>query len=147
VVPKQPLVFRSRPMRNMKISLQLCCICIYNGRKTVGIFMGPVDEDLVSSLCTSWRPKNFLEAVATSNRTVYSFFLLFRYWWQVPNLTRISSLSIGKHKVKRIHKRSFILCCIWESIKDSKIFRVISSDMFLEISRMQTINEAESKCW
>jgi len=38
-------------------------------------------------------------------------------------------------------------CRIWESIKDSKIFTVISSDVFLEISRMQTVNEAESKCW
>jgi len=133
----------------MKISLQLCCIvCIYNGRKTVGIFMRPVDaEDLVSSLCTSWRPKNFFEAVAGSNQIVYSFFLFSQCWWQVPNLTRISYSSIGKHKVKRIHKRSFILCRIWESIKDSKIFSVISSDVFLEISRMQTVNEAESKCW
>ena len=144
MVPKQPLVFRSRPMRNMKISLQLCCICIYNGRKTVGILW---DLHLVSSLCTSWRPNNFLEAVAGSNRTVYSFFLFFRYRWQVPNLTRISSSSIGKHNVKRIHKRSFTLCRIWESIKNSKIFSVISSDVFLEISRMQTVNEAESKCW
>jgi len=42
-------------------------------------FMGPVDEDLlVSSLCTSWQPKKFLEAVAGSNWTVYSFFLFFR---------------------------------------------------------------------
>jgi len=65
----------------------------------------------------------------------------------------VNNDRIERHKMEDIETCTMDIpiilsaCRIWESIKDSKIFSVISSDVFLEISRMQTVNEAESKCW